>query len=720
MGCCQSDEADQFDYDAELMRDQKNYSVAVEFPDDEKDLIENAGPPRRLAGMEGKPLVDKITFDDGKTAESLWECFTHGLETSPNAQCLGTRQFTGPNNAQTGQYVHQTYADVDQYVREVASGLLALGLEAGDTVGICSANRAEWVITALACYSQKLVVVSLYDTLGADAVEYILNHAECKVALFSHAKLPILLKCINKIEKLQHCVMFDHNELYGNSNEVVSDDDVKTASESNVELIGFNALRNKGMGDAAKFPSPPSRDDLAMIMYTSGTTGTPKGVLLSHGNIAACCGGIFMTVPDLSKSKHVHLSYLPLAHIFETVVISVILCMGGTVSFFGGNIKRLKDDICEVRPTIFAGVPRVYARFYDKVMAAIGAMNCVKQPIVMSHYKKQARASRVGPLANDDGVMQKVRATLGLDRARVLVTGAAPMPPYVMEFLRAVVNPDVGVLQGYGMTETGAAVTTTRSGDHTMGHVGPPLASAEVRLQSVPEMNYLITDNPPRGEVLARGPSIFRGYFKNEEATNSTLEHGWIHTGDVGRWNPNGTLSIIDRKKNIFKLAQGEYIASEKIEGVLKRSATVSQVWVYGNSYKPFIVAVVVPDGEYWWNHAKKQGWWPAGDESGLATAEWCPVFKKVIDEHIDEVRDTIYADLKKMSTNAKLHSFEMPRGIIVESEVDEMLTGFNVANECLTSTFKLRRPFLLKRYNAAIRQLYTDLGEAPKPDEKW
>jgi len=214
------------------------------------------------------------------------------------------------------------------------------------------------------------------------------------------------------------------------------------------------------------------------------------------------------------------------------------------------------------------------------------------------------------------------------------------------------------VVQGYGMTETAAATSITGANDVNMGHCGPPLPCCEVKLRDIPEMKYLHTDPLPRGEILVRGPNVFAGYYKNEQATKETIEaDGWIATGDVGRWNANGTLSIIDRKKNLFKLAHGEYIAAEKVEGIYAKSPAVGQVWIYGNSTKSAVVAIVVPNVDTLRNWAEAQGWWKLAKEAWRTGTGYAPAFLAEIDElctgaHAKDVKAFVLAEMVKTGQN--------------------------------------------------------------------
>jgi len=252
-----------------------------------------------------------------------------------------------------------------------------------------------------------------------------------------------------------------------------------------------------------------------------------------------------------------------------------------------------------------------------------------------------------------------------------------------------------------------------------------PPTCVEIRLVDVPEMNYTHNDTTkvddkdlktPRGEIQIKGPAVFKGYYKMPEKTAEVLsKDGWFSTGDIGRINPNGTLSIIDRKKNIFKLSQGEYIAVEKVENQYGKSPAAAQTWVYGNSHKPFVVAVVTPDALWVVKNVLKDKF---KCDATPATPEWCAEYTKVAKENLDDIKKATFESMKE--NTGKLKGFEKIRGIIIEVEVDNLLQGFSVANNCLTPSFKLKRPQLLARYKEQLKKLYTDLGEAPKDGENW
>lgn len=329
------------------------------------------------------------------------------------------------------------------------------------------------------------------------------------------------------------------------------------------------------------------------------------------------------------------------------------------------------------------------------------------------------RAARPRDAFWDNKILFMARAKTGLDRCRLIISGAAPLPSYVCEFLKAIIG--AKVVQGYGMTETAAALSATNENDVRLGHVGPPTRANEIKLVDIPDMEYFSTDKPhPRGEVWTRG-CVFSGYYKDPENTAATInKDGWLATGDVGRWNPNGTLSIIDRKKNMFKLSQGEYIAVEKVEAVYAQSPAVGQLFVYGNSFKSYLIGVVVPAVDFLSKHAQAQGWWPVGEnEYKLGSDEFITAFEALVTgAHSVEIKALIQSSLKAQEKSLK--GFERMSDIIIEGRIDKIGSGFTEQNNCLTPTFKLKRPFLLTRYIDQLKAGYAKLGEPVGADEKW
>jgi len=417
--------------------------------------------------------------------------------------------------------------------------------------------------------------------------------------------------------------------------------------------------------------------------------------MLTHANLIAALSGAEKVTAEVFAPGDHYLSYLPLAHIFERVVLTGALLQGAAVGFAQGDVRKLVEDIQELKPSLLTGVPRVFDRIYDRVRQTIDQSGAIRQLLFQTAYNAKKNALHNGadtPFWNLL-VFNKLKQRLG-GKVKAILSGSAPLTPAVHEFLLVCFG--CPVIQGYGLTETCAGATLALLADTTVNHVGPPIACCEIKLIDVPEMEYLSTNTPPRGEVAIRGAQVSRGYFKDPKKTAEDFRDGWFFTGDVGQWNPNGTLSIIDRKKNIFKLSQGEYIAAEKLEGVFKGSKYVAQIFVYGDSTKSTLIAFVVPDPE-------RVAEWAKGNNVSVDLTKASEKTKLYEDS---KFIDTVLQDMTAVGKASKLRGFEFIKKI-------KLLTDeFSVDNDLLTPTFKLKRPQLKKRYQSDIEELYAGIKE--------
>lgn len=538
-----------------------------------------------------------------------------------------------------------------------------------------------------AAHAFSMTSVPLYDTLGPDTVKYIANHAELSSIACSVEVLGKVLEVLPQCPTIKAVVVYGtrpHQRLPdvpGISTQLVTLDRVKA--------LGYKHPRPH---------QPPSPNDVALINYTSGTTGVPKGAVLTHGALIANVAGAAILMHELLSSPYNdlrHISYLPLAHIYERFNVAVQTHFGGAIGFYRGNILELLEDVETLAPTNFASVPRLYNRIYDKVLAQIEAANPIAKKLFWTAYNSKKAAIEAGDLSGgrfaplwDRLVFSKIRAKLG-GQVRLLSSGASPISSEVFTFLRVCFG--AAVTEGYGMTETACLISVTMLDDHTGGHVGAPNPACEIKLADIPEMNYTNADTPyPRGEICVRGPILFKGYYKDANATAETIDgDGWLHTGDVGTWLPGGRLKIIDRKKNIFKLSQGEYIAPEKIENVYARSPFVLQSFVYGNSLRAQLVAIIVPDPEYLLPWAKERG---LGQDL------------KALCGH-QQVMAAVLKSMLQEGHAAGLKGFEQVAGIRLTPE------QFSVDNGLMTPTFKIKRPQAQAAFQDLIAEMYSGLS---------
>lgn len=372
---------------------------------------------------------------------------------------------------------------------------------------------------------------------------------------------------------------------------------------------------------------------------------------------------------------------------FERLIESVVYCHGGRIGFYQGDIRLLPDDMKALRPTIFPVVPRLLNRMYDKIFSQ--ANTPLKRWLLNFAAKRKGAEVSSGIIRSDsiwDKIFfSKIQASLG-GRLRMIITGAAPTSPTVLGFLRAALG--CQVYEAYGQTECTAGCTFTTPGDWTPGHVGAPLPCNLIKLVDVPEKNYFASKG--EGEVCVKGPNVFKGYLKDPERTAETLDaDGWLHSGDIGKWLPNGTLKIIDRKKHIFKLAQGEYISPEKIENIYIRSQPVAQLYVHGDSLQSCLVGIVVPDPEVMPEWAKKKG----------ILGTYKDLCKNT------ELKKAVLEDLVRLGKASGLHSFEQVKNIYIHNEM------FSIENGLLTPTLKAKRPELKEFFKGKIDQLYSSIS---------
>ncbi|KAJ9071354.1 medium-chain fatty acid-CoA ligase faa2 [Entomophthora muscae] len=465
------------------------------------------------------------------------------------------------------------------------------------------------------------------------------------------------------------------------------------AKNSNVHLFDFKEVEDFGKAYPVE-PIPPSPNDLYTICYTSGTTGNPKGVMSTHWNYSCSASVTTLLVGMDTRISDVYLSFLPLAHTFERLNIANIYFCNNTIGFYSGNMLTLVDDIGELKPTIMAMVPRILHRIYDRI-AAVGLEGQGIGPSLFrvglqKKLDQYRRGEGTENLIWDTLVFNKVRKILG-GRLRCILTGSAPISADVLDFLRVAMCPTI--LEGYGLTETAASGCLTMTDENKAGHVGPPTINTQVKLVDIPDMDYLSSDQPfPRGEICFKGANVFKGYFKDPEKTAEAIDSdGWFHTGDVGLIDERGNIKIIDRKKNLFKLSQGEYIAPEKIENILSQNNKVAQIFVYGDSLQSKLVAIVVPDPESFLPWAKSITKDPSMDLAAAAENA--------------SVRKSLLRELTALGKKAELNGFELVQAIHIE------LTPFSEENKLVTPTLKAIRPAMTKMYKNIIEQLYKEIN---------
>ncbi|XWS58192.1 hypothetical protein CRYUN_Cryun08bG0013600 [Craigia yunnanensis] len=630
------------------------------------------------------PMKLLSRFDDHPEIGTLHDNFVHAVETYRDYKYLGTRIRV---DGTVGEYKWMTYGEAATAREAIGSGLRYYGLEQGACVGLYFINRPEWLVVDHACAAYSYISVPLYDTLGPDAVKYVVNHSGIQAIFCVPDTLNTLLSFISLIPSVRLIVVV------GGADEHLP----SLPSASGVKLISYLKLLGQGCSNLHPF-CPPKPEDVATICYTSGTTGTPKGVVLTHGNLIANVSGFCCKVKFYSSD--IYVSYLPLAHIYERTN-QIILCYYGVgVGFYQGDNLKLMDDLIALRPTIFSSVPRLYNRIYAGITNAVKTSGSLKERLFRAAYNSKKQAIMNGRKASpiwDRLVFNKIREKLG-GRVRIMGSGASPLSPDVMEFMRVCFG--CLLLEGYGMTETSCIITLMDVGDNLTGHVGSPNSACEIKLVDVHEMNYTSDDEPyPRGEICVRGPIVFQGYYKDEVQTREVVDDdGWLHTGDIGLWLPGGRLKIIDRKKNIFKLAQGEYIAPEKIENVYAKCKFILQCFIYGDSLNSSLVAIVVVEPDVLRDWAASEG--IQYEDLGQLCND-------------PRVRNAVLAEMDNVGREAQLRGFEFAKAVTLVPE------QFTLENGLLTPTFKIKRPQAKAYFVKAISNMYAELSTSDPTPQK-
>ena len=614
-------------------------------------------------------LIESV-YDDVKT---LYDGFQRGVRLSRDSSCFGTRQPDQP-------FQFSTYGQIAERVSNFGSGLIHRGHIAGQGtfIGIASRNCPEWVIVEQACNAYSQVLVPLYDTLGLEAIEHIITQANTEVVVLSADRF---------IERFNTVAATKVPKLVVKIGKLTADE-VRIASEIGIDLVAMETLEEEGK-KAPVAHVPPKPDDLATVCYTSGTTGKPKGAMLTHRNIisdGAAAMYILNSQTPIS-TEDFYLSYLPLAHMFERIMQVSLLMHGATICFYQGDIKLLLVDIAACRPTIFASVPRLLNRIYDKTMMTVNSSPIKKKLFDMAMRSKQADIEK-GIICRttiwDKLVFKKIQTGLG-GRVRMTITGAAPLSLDVLTFLRCALG--CVIFEGYGQTECTAGATFTLPGDSIAGHVGPPLPCNIVKVVDVPEMEYYARNG--EGEVCFKGPNVFKGYLHDEAKTKEAIDSdGWLHSGDIGKWLDNGCLKIVDRKKHIVKLSNGEYIAPEKLENCYTRHPAIMQAFVHANSLYPFPVAILVADPDNFVGWADKKG------------------FKGTMEELCKNkgVVNTIVKDIDDDGKEHGLTPYERVKQICLIPD------QFTVENDMLTPTFKLKRNEVVKNYKTNVDMLLENM----------
>ncbi|HEY1285975.1 MAG TPA: AMP-dependent synthetase/ligase [Solirubrobacterales bacterium] len=558
------------------------------------------------------------------------------------------------------EWVSRSFVEVAETVRSLAFGLLDLGIGRGDKVSILGNTRAEWTYFDFAALSIGAVVVPIYQTNSPEECHYVLENSDAKVVVVEdEEQLAKIREVRDRLPLLQHVV-----RMTGTSDDAIAMADV----------IG----RGEGHGEAdwEERWRAVTKDDICTFIYTSGTTGPPKGCVITHGNYRAMLDMVNET--SVIEGEDVTYLYLPLAHSFALLIQLGSFDLGATLAYWERDPLKIMSNLGELSPTYFPSVPRIFEKIYTAATSGMEKAGGLKKAIFNWSIRvgeRMRETERSGREPNfllrkkyefaDRQVLSKIRALFG-GKLRLAVSGAAPINPDILRFFDAA---GVLVLEGWGMTETSTAATISSPDDFKIGTIGKPFPGCEVRIAE-------------DGEILVRGPNVFQGYYKNDEATRETIVDGWLHTGDLGEIDPEGFIKITGRKKDIIITAGGKNITPANLENEIKQHPLASQCVVVGDR-RPYLVALVTLDPEEAVAYAKEHN---LPDDPAELAAD--PQIRKALEDHVARVNEK-FARVEQVKKIAIL-----PQDLSQESGE-------------LTPTMKVKRAVVAQKHEGEIEELY-------------
>ncbi len=563
-----------------------------------------------------------------------------------------------------GTYQPTSWQDAEQTVTHLARALKARGIEKGDRVVLVAENRSEWGIADLAIMAAGGVTVPAYTTNTVNDHQHIISNSQAKAAIVSTQKLSVNL--------LHATHETDHIEF------VISIEEIDLKQKLSHEVLTWQNVVDEGATldeDIQEQAKEISVEDTACIIYTSGTGGTPKGVMLPHRAILHNCRGATHVLKSIGLSDEVFLSFLPLSHSYEHTAGLMFPIYIGAQIYYAEGVETLANNMLEARPTIMTSVPRLYEMMRARILRALEKEGGKKEQLFMKAHdigKRRYMGERIGIWENildfflERLVRNKVRARFG-GRLKAMVSGGGPLNFDVGVFFQAL---GVRILQCYGQTESAPAITANLPHLNKIQTVGPALVDTDIKIAS-------------DGEILVRGELVMQGYWQNESATNETVVDGWLHTGDIGFLDEDNYLQITDRKKDIIVNSGGDNVSPQRIEGFLCLEQEIAQSMVFGDQ-RPHLVALIIPDEDFAKEWAKENN-----QENDLSLLVENPDFKAALSDAVSRV-------------NKNLSNIEKVRKFVVAAE------AFSIENEQMTPTLKIRRHIIKAKYGDDLANLYS------------
>ncbi|KAL2159410.1 hypothetical protein VTH06DRAFT_2414 [Thermothelomyces fergusii] len=620
------------------------------------------GSRKLLRTHQDKKMVKKVVNGEEREVEKSWTFF----EMSP--------------------YEYISYTDYERLTHQLGAGLRKLGLVKDDRLHIFAATSQNWLAMAHGASSQSMPIVTAYDTLGEEGLRYSMVATKAKAIFLDPHLLPTLTNVLAVATEIRHVIWNDQHQLKQGHADKLKE------SYPNINILSFSDLRKLGEENPVEVV-PPAPDDLCCIMYTSGSTGTPKGVPVKHSAVVAAVAGASAIVEEFIGPGDGLLTYLPLAHILEFVFEHAAIYWGATLGY--GNPKTLSDasvrncngDIREFKPTVLIGVPAVWETVKKGIIAKVSAGSPLVRALfwgALSLKERLMAAGLPGSGVLDAVVFKKIKEATG-GRMKLCLSAGGPVSKDTQKFISMAICP---MIIGYGLTETTAMGTLQSPLEWTSESIGAMTASVEAKLVDFPDAGYFATNKPnPQGEIWLRGPTVLTGYYDNDKETAEALTpDGWFKTGDIGEWDQNGHLKIIDRKKNLVKTLNGEYIALEKLESIYRSAPVVANICVYADISKAKPIAIIVPAE-------------PALKKLAASIGVQGETLESLV--HDKKLQGAVLRELQNAGRAGGLTGIEIIEGVVLVEDEWTPQSGL------VTAAQKLNRRGILDKYRKEVTEAY-------------
>uniref|UniRef100_A0A915ERG0 long-chain-fatty-acid--CoA ligase n=1 Tax=Ditylenchus dipsaci TaxID=166011 RepID=A0A915ERG0_9BILA len=622
--------------------------------------------PWRHVDTIGKDLWNEI-YPGCNTLGKIWD---QAAKMHSDIYCMGTRSVEKVNEERRtfqklvlGEYEWLDYTEIDEYISDVSHGLITLGIEKGQHVVIYAETRMEWMVTAIACFKCGFPVVTVYPTLGQEAIAFAMKECDAVAVITSKNLLPNVSEAIKNCPHIKNIVYYTDLHQDPGASKTASAEVEQSFMSQSTEVIDVDV----------------KPDDVALIMYTSGTTGNPKGVQLSHKNIIAAITGQSAVIPV--DQNDTYIGYLPLAHILEICAELVVLSKGCRIGYSSAQTlfdrapkiqKGSKGDCGELKPTLIACVPAIMDRIFKAVSDEVKEKSPIQRELFRICYERKRARYEEGysSLVMNRLAFDRIRKLLG-GQLRFVLSGGAPLNAETQRFMNICFC--CPVVQGYGLTETCGGATLADQHDLSTGSVGPPLRCCEIMLREWAEAGYSPSNETPKNEE------------KTKEDFITLNGKRWFASGDIGEFRDDGSLRVIDRKKDLIKLSHGEYISLGRVETSLLTNPNVDNICVYGNSNRDFLVALVVPN---------QKNLEALADKAGVSGKKWEQLCQD------KTVRKALTKELTDYASG-KLQKSEIPHNVYICAEPWTPVSGL------LTEALKLKRKNIEKAFEKEIKAMY-------------